>query len=88
MHNWLITYDIEDHRSRRQSCRLLRRFSNGYQDSGFEVRLPTPPQTAFASLQRWLADSDSLLVTRSEATPDWQLGRTNSLPTTHLLLWI
>lgn len=88
MHDWVMCYDIEDTSARRRACRLLRRYSNGYQDSGFEITSPHKPEQLTTALANHIGDDDHLLISRrDQKTPDWQLGRTNSLPTSNLLIW-
>lgn len=75
---WIICYDISHTRSRTQACRTLRRYSLGYQKSGFEI--PELHSTDFQALTQSLGSllddmQDSLLLLRhSKAGPDWQIG--------------
>lgn len=87
---WLICYDISNNRARSKACRLLRRFSGGYQNSGFEV-LHADHKSMSALLHRLstlLDDADKLLVVQhTGAGPDWHLGQGPCLQKSSLLIW-
>lgn len=75
---WIICYDISQAKRRSRACRLLRKYSMGYQKSGFEV--PAMQAESFNQLTGQLGqvlseEEDSLLLFRhSGIGPDWQLG--------------
>lgn len=88
MQNWIISYDIDDSGARHRACRLLRRYSSGYQNSGFELVTPAQTLPLTQSLAACLSDQDQLLISRrQQSSPDWQLGRSNSQPGGELLVW-
>lgn len=87
---WLICYDISDDRARSKACRLLRRFSGGYQKSGFEVLHADykSMNTLLDRLSTLFDDTDKLLIVQhSGAGPDWRLGQGPCLQKSTLLIW-
>lgn len=87
---WLICYDITDSSSRSKACRLLRRFSGGYQKSGFEVLLADHASMSalLYALHLLLCESDKLLMLQhSGAGPDWRLGKGPCHQKSALLIW-
>lgn len=75
---WIICYDIHHAKRRSRACRLLRKYSMGYQKSGFEVSATQTEDfnQLTAQLGQLLSEEeDSLLLFRHSGTgPDWQLG--------------
>lgn len=73
---WLICYDIQNARNRRNVLKILRSGSLGYQKSGFEHGLDSSPQAVLFDLSKWLTEQDRLLVLpRSQSAPTWHLGQ-------------
>lgn len=87
---WILCYDIHHNSRRQRACRLLRRSSSGYQNSGFEIMsvgMSTiePVLTGLAPL---IDEKDSLLVLRHLGVgPDWQLGTGATTQKAQLLAW-
>lgn len=87
---WIICYDIGCHRSRRRALRLLRRFSGGYQKSGFELLLFAKDDIVpvLQCLYPLLCETDRLLVLRHAGKgPDWKLGNGWSQASSNILAW-
>lgn len=87
---WLICYDITDNRSRSKACRLLRRFSGGYQNSGFEVLFAdhNSMTVLLDRLHTLLDETDKLLLVKHSGTgPDWHLGQGPRFQKSSLLIW-
>lgn len=87
---WLLmAYDIHDDRRRRQALRGLRRASDGYQDSLFEVALADSDWSVFwQTLRPCFSDDDRLLVYRADGPgPSWQLGH-GATASPSPLLWV
>lgn len=84
---WLIGYDIHQHRQRRKACKILRSHSTGYQDSAFECSTIHTPQYLLWQLQGQFDSDDYLYTIRHPGRgPDWQLGCNNTATSQNELL--
>lgn len=87
---WLICYDVQASKARTKAFRLLKRFSGGYQKSGFEVLHSDPKNISklLQQLKALLDETDKLLVLKHHgAGPDWHLGQGACSQGSTLLIW-
>ena len=73
---FLLAYDIQQTKCRRQALKKLRKVADFYQDSVFDTRLQRHErQLLLQQLTAYLQPGDSLLCVRLGVnTPSWQLG--------------
>lgn len=85
---WLICYDIKCDKNRRKALKKLRQGSLGYQYSGFEHGLVSSPEAVLHNLHTCLEKTDRLLVLpRTQAQPNWHLGKGICTTNNHLLVF-
>lgn len=72
----LIAYDISCHKRRRRALRLLRPFSDVYQDSVFDCRLSALDARNLQQALAELVDADDALlcIYLTDSVQSWQLG--------------